>query len=193
MFIILLDCIYYEVYGGSVGTPPLAKASTRVSTPCSCAASAVARCCGCCAPTAAPWSRQWPPAWPLQSWGTGRPPWAPIGSSWSSRLLRSTPSTSSCTSASSKHPFCSCLVAGRASKGLRNKPRHRRWGCKRAQVEISGVNIGRMIFKPNRLAFGAPPDFSRLTCRLYDNICPKTAENFRCLCNGERGACLYEL
>eukprot|EP00435_Cladocopium_sp_Y103_P070202 s436_g34.t1 len=36
-------------------------------------------------------------------------------------------------------------------------------------VEISGVNIGRMIFK------------------LYDNICPKTAENFRCLCNGERG------
>ncbi|CAK9039945.1 unnamed protein product [Durusdinium trenchii] len=38
------------------------------------------------------------------------------------------------------------------------------------EVEISGVNIGRMIFK------------------LYDNICPKTAENFRCLCNGERGS-----
>mmetsp|Transcript_1608 Transcript_1608/g.3795 ORF Transcript_1608/g.3795 Transcript_1608/m.3795 type:complete len:229 (+) Transcript_1608:70-756(+) len=37
------------------------------------------------------------------------------------------------------------------------------------EVEISGVNIGRMIFK------------------LYDTICPKTAENFRCLCNGERG------
>eukprot|EP00440_Ansanella_granifera_P018512 gb/GFBE01020105.1/.p1 GENE.gb/GFBE01020105.1/~~gb/GFBE01020105.1/.p1 ORF type:complete len:234 (+),score=71.75 gb/GFBE01020105.1/:1-702(+) len=37
------------------------------------------------------------------------------------------------------------------------------------EVEISGVNIGRMIFK------------------LYNNICPKTAENFRCLCNGERG------
>lgn len=37
------------------------------------------------------------------------------------------------------------------------------------EVEISGVNIGRMIFK------------------LYDGICPKTAENFKCLCNGERG------
>merc|ERR1719384_80775 len=37
------------------------------------------------------------------------------------------------------------------------------------EVEISGVNIGRMIF------------------RLYSGICPKTAENFRCLCNGERG------
>merc|ERR550525_1426441 len=37
------------------------------------------------------------------------------------------------------------------------------------EVEISGVNIGRMIFK------------------LYNDIVPKTAENFRCLCNGERG------
>lgn len=37
------------------------------------------------------------------------------------------------------------------------------------EVEISSVNIGRMIFK------------------LYQNICPKTVENFRCLCNGERG------
>lgn len=37
------------------------------------------------------------------------------------------------------------------------------------EVEISNVNIGRMIFK------------------LYQNICPKTCENFRCLCNGERG------
>lgn len=37
------------------------------------------------------------------------------------------------------------------------------------EVEISSVNIGRMIFK------------------LYNDICPKTAENFRCLCNGERG------
>merc|ERR1719229_741567 len=37
------------------------------------------------------------------------------------------------------------------------------------EVEISGVSIGRMIFK------------------LYQNICPKTCENFRCLCNGERG------
>merc|ERR1712060_357763 len=37
------------------------------------------------------------------------------------------------------------------------------------EVEISNVNIGRMIFK------------------LYNSIVPKTAENFRCLCNGERG------
>merc|ERR1712032_1720118 len=37
------------------------------------------------------------------------------------------------------------------------------------EVEISNVNIGRMIFK------------------LYNGICPKTAENFRCLCNGDRG------
>eukprot|EP00420_Gonyaulax_spinifera_P039408 CAMPEP_0197887176 /NCGR_PEP_ID=MMETSP1439-20131203/19285_1 /TAXON_ID=66791 /ORGANISM="Gonyaulax spinifera, Strain CCMP409" /LENGTH=234 /DNA_ID=CAMNT_0043507003 /DNA_START=94 /DNA_END=798 /DNA_ORIENTATION=+ len=37
------------------------------------------------------------------------------------------------------------------------------------EVEISSVNIGRMIFK------------------LYNGICPKTAENFRCLCNAERG------
>merc|ERR1712187_658016 len=37
------------------------------------------------------------------------------------------------------------------------------------EVEISNVNIGRMIFK------------------LYNTIVPKTAENFRCLCNGERG------
>mmetsp|Transcript_19992 Transcript_19992/g.51068 ORF Transcript_19992/g.51068 Transcript_19992/m.51068 type:complete len:243 (-) Transcript_19992:111-839(-) len=37
------------------------------------------------------------------------------------------------------------------------------------EFEISNVNIGRMIFK------------------LYQNICPKTVENFRCLCNGERG------
>merc|ERR1719229_921221 len=37
------------------------------------------------------------------------------------------------------------------------------------EVEISNVNIGRMIFK------------------LYYGICPKTAENFKCLCNGERG------
>merc|ERR1719229_2097372 len=37
------------------------------------------------------------------------------------------------------------------------------------EVEISNVNIGRMIFK------------------LYYGICPKTAENFRCLCNAERG------
>ena len=37
------------------------------------------------------------------------------------------------------------------------------------EVEISGVNIGRMIFK------------------LYSDQCPKTAENFRCLCTGERG------
>merc|ERR1719229_1201682 len=37
------------------------------------------------------------------------------------------------------------------------------------EVEISNVNIGRMIFK------------------LYNSIVPKTCENFRCLCNGERG------
>merc|ERR1719229_1836196 len=37
------------------------------------------------------------------------------------------------------------------------------------EVEISNVNIGRMIFK------------------LYNSIVPKTAENFRCLCNAERG------
>merc|ERR1719240_2005185 len=37
------------------------------------------------------------------------------------------------------------------------------------EVEISSVNIGRMIFK------------------LYNDSCPKTVENFRCLCTGERG------
>merc|ERR1719183_3497590 len=37
------------------------------------------------------------------------------------------------------------------------------------EVEIQGVNIGRMIFK------------------LYNDLVPKTAENFKCLCNGERG------
>mmetsp|Transcript_67461 Transcript_67461/g.161858 ORF Transcript_67461/g.161858 Transcript_67461/m.161858 type:complete len:239 (+) Transcript_67461:109-825(+) len=38
------------------------------------------------------------------------------------------------------------------------------------EVEISGVNIGRMIFK------------------LYTKECPRTAENFRALCTGEVGA-----
>jgi peptidyl-prolyl isomerase G (cyclophilin G) len=37
------------------------------------------------------------------------------------------------------------------------------------EVEISSVNIGRMIFK------------------LYNESCPKTVENFRSLCTGERG------
>lgn len=37
------------------------------------------------------------------------------------------------------------------------------------EVEISSVNIGRMIFK------------------LYADTCPKTVENFRSLCTGERG------
>merc|ERR1719240_2151538 len=37
------------------------------------------------------------------------------------------------------------------------------------EVEISSVNIGRMIFK------------------LYNDSCPKTVENFRSLCTGERG------
>mmetsp|Transcript_40737 Transcript_40737/g.93750 ORF Transcript_40737/g.93750 Transcript_40737/m.93750 type:complete len:249 (-) Transcript_40737:49-795(-) len=38
------------------------------------------------------------------------------------------------------------------------------------EVEISGVNIGRMIFK------------------LYTKECPRAAENFRALCTGEAGA-----
>merc|ERR1712054_154456 len=37
------------------------------------------------------------------------------------------------------------------------------------EVEISSVNIGRMIFK------------------LHNDSCPKTCENFRSLCTGERG------